>query len=72
MKILNQKGMKCYMAPDGYVFDYKEPHIATILELDGSTSKKEEHLYVKYLSLGKFDNIDNYITVKDPKLQKEV
>ena len=46
--------MKKYEAPKGYVYDWAE-------------LKEREHLYVKYLFLSKFDNIENYILVKDPK-----
>lgn len=65
--IVSQKGMTNYVAPDGHVFDYKEPRLITIKELDGSTTVKEDHLYAKYLTLGRFDSIDNYIVVKDPR-----
>ena len=47
-------GMTAYIAPDGFVFDYETPHE------DG------EHLYVKYLTLSKYDSIDRYILVADP------
>ena len=46
--------MTAYEAPDGYVYDF-----AVLPE-------SEEHLYVKYLYLTKFDSIDNYILVEDP------
>ena len=47
-------GMTAYTAPDGYVYDYAVPRE------DGT------HLYVKYLYLTRFDNINNYILVEDP------
>lgn len=53
MTFLNNR-MTAYIAPDGFVYDYAVPH------------KDDEHLYVKYLYLSKFDNIDNYILVEDP------
>ena len=43
-----------YEAPQGFVYDYKEP-------------KDNKHLLVKYLFLSKNDNINNYILVKDAK-----
>jgi hypothetical protein len=42
-----------YEAPEGFVYDYKEP-------------KDDKHLMVKYLFLSRSDSIDNYILVKDP------
>ena len=45
--------MTKYEAPEGFVYDYKEP-------------KDDNHLLVKYLFLSKNDNINNYILVKDP------
>jgi hypothetical protein len=69
---LNQKGMNYYVAPEGYVFEYKEPRMATIKEVDGTITTKQEHLNVKYLALGRFDSIDNYTIVPDPKVKKEV
>ena len=47
-------GMTTYIAPDGFVYDYATPRE------DG------EHLYVKYLTLSKYDSIDRYILVADP------
>jgi len=58
---------RVYTAPDGKVYDWAEPHIATIIEEDGSTTERVEHLYAKYLSISRFDNIDNYIIVDDPR-----
>jgi hypothetical protein len=43
--------MTLYEAPEGYVYDYAEPG-------------DREHLYVKYLYLSRFDNINNYKLVK--------
>lgn len=67
--MFNQKGMTNYVAPDGYVFDYKEPRFNFIKELDGSITTTENHLYAKFLTLGKFDSIDNYIIVENPKMK---
>jgi len=53
MAFLNNK-MTAYTAPDGLVYDY------AVAREDG------EHLYVKYLYLTKFDNINNYVLVDDP------
>ena len=41
--------MTAYIAPDGYVYDYAEPRIATIIEPDGTKAEREEHIYAKYL-----------------------
>lgn len=54
--------MTKYEAPEGVVFDWKEPH--TIM-IDGQ--EQEEHLYAKYLFLTRIDSIDNYILVEEPK-----
>lgn len=59
--------MKNYTAPEGYVYDWAVPHIATIITADGEQEKHEEHLYVKYLFLGSQDDIKSYKLVKDPK-----
>lgn len=59
--------LKRYEAPKGYVYDYAEPRMATIKNLDGTVSETQEHLYAKFLFLGKFDNIEAYILVKDPR-----
>lgn len=58
---------KNYIAPDGKVYDWAEPHTSYIIDEDGSTIEREEHLYVKYLSITRFDSIDNYILVDDPR-----
>lgn len=59
--------MKSYIAPDGYVYDWAQPHIATIINQEGEKELKEEHLYVKYLYLGSMDDIKEYKLVKDLK-----
>lgn len=46
--------MTKYEAPEGFVYDYKEP-------------KDDKHLLVKFLFLSKNDDINNYILVKDEK-----
>lgn len=61
--------MKSYIAPDGYVYDWANPHTATIINQDGGKELREEHLYVKYLYLGSMDDIKEYKLVKDPKVK---
>lgn len=56
-----------YVAPEGFVYDYAIPRFSMIKELDGSVTQVEEHLYAKYLYLTRFDDINNYKTVTDPK-----
>ena len=46
--------MTKYEAPQGFVYDYKEP-------------KDDNHLLVKFLFLSKNDDINNYVLVKDEK-----
>lgn len=67
--MLNSR-MTAYVAPDGYVYDYLEPHIAIIIDTNGEKIETEEHLYAKYLYLGKFDDINSYKVVKDPRKQE--
>ena len=62
--------LKRYEAPKGYVYDYAEPKMAKIKNVDGTISEEQEHLYAKFLFLGKFDNIESYILVKDPKYKE--
>ena len=63
--------MKKYEAPAGYVYDWAEPHTATIRDKDGNVVEEtQEHLYAKFLFLGKFDSIDAYVLVKDPKAKE--
>lgn len=60
--------MTKYEAPVGYVYDWVEPHTTLIKDAEGNVVKeKQEHLYAKFLFLGKFDSIDSYTLVKDPK-----
>jgi hypothetical protein len=59
--------MKAYEAPVGKVYDYALPRIITVINNEGVSEQKEEHLYVKYLFLGPKDSIDNYKIVDDPK-----
>lgn len=56
-----------FVAPEGKLYDWAEPHMATIIDIDGNITKEEEHLYAKYLCLGRFDSIDNYKLVDAPK-----
>lgn len=48
-----------YEAPEGWVYDWAEPHF--------SNEGEEQHLFVKYLFLGKFDTIDAYKLVEKPR-----
>lgn len=59
--------MKSYVAPEGYVYDWATPHITIIINENNEREEREEHLYVKYLFLGSFDDIKSYKLVKDPK-----
>lgn len=59
--------MRSYVAPDGFVYDWAEPHTAIIIEEDGTETEVIEHLYAKYLYLGKYDTPENYTIVPDPK-----
>ena len=56
-----------YTAPKGKVYDWAVPHIAKIIEPDGSIRKVVEHLYAKYISISPQDNIKNYILVDEVK-----
>ena len=49
-----------------YIVDFLAFSKKLIIELDGSTTKEEEHLYAKYLTLSPHDDISNYKLVKDP------
>ena len=60
-------GFTKYEAPEGYVYDYKEPRYIT---LDGE--QIEDHLYCKYLILNRRDSIDNYKLVIEPKGENDV
>lgn len=51
--------MTRYIAPDGYLYDWAEPH--------NNSEGEEEHLWVKQLYLTKFDSIDNYKLVQDSR-----
>lgn len=50
-----------YEADEGYVFDWKEPHIIE----DEEGNEIQEHLYAKTLFIGGNDNIENYIEVEE-------
>lgn len=56
-----------FKAPDGKVYDWAEPHTAIIINEDGTKTETVEHLYAKYLSVGRRDDIRNYILVDDPR-----
>lgn len=57
-----------YDADEGMVFDWKEPHYINIFGNDDNIiDQKLEHLYVKTLFIGLYDNINNYIEVPAPE-----
>lgn len=56
--------MTKHVAPEGMVFDWAEPVIDRIINLDGSVEERENHLYVKYLFLSAADTIDRYKLVE--------
>jgi hypothetical protein len=58
--------LTAYTAPDGFVYDFAEPR-ETIIITDGKKEVIQDHLYAKFLYLNRFDNIKNYVLVKDPK-----
>ena len=62
--------MTTQLATDVYVFDYKEPQFAVITELDGSMTTIPQHLYANQLSLGRFDSLDRYTLVEDPRAKR--
>ena len=55
--------MTRYEAPDGYVYDWTEPHIIKQKDENGNEIEVLDHLNVKFLFLSKQDSIDNYILV---------
>lgn len=58
---------RVFMAPEGKVYDWAVPHVARIIEQDGSIIERVEHLYAKYISVSNMDDIENYVLVDDPK-----
>lgn len=52
-----------YTAPSGFVYDYLNPKMGP----DG----EELHLYANKLSISRFDTIDNYQLILDPKEKVE-
>lgn len=58
----NEVIVRKYIADEGCVFDWAEPHYHT--EEDGT--EVQDHLYAKTLFLGKNDSIENYIEVYAP------
>ena len=63
---------RVYTAPAGKVYDWAEPRIARIIDTDGSVIERVEHLYAKYLSLSRADDMSNYTLVDDPKAEPNV
>ena len=59
--------MTKYEAPYGFVYDWVKPHYHTELDENGTKHEVQEHLYAKYLFLSKYDTIDAYELVPDPK-----
>lgn len=55
--------MTRYTAPDGYVYDYADPHY----DEEGN----EQHLLVSRLYLTNFDSIDNYKLVEKEVSQND-
>lgn len=70
MKRMINDGLTTFKAPEGQVYDWKEPHTTTIIEEDGTISHGEEHLYANILRVGRFDDIENYILVPNPRMKK--
>lgn len=56
-----------FEAPEGKVYDWAEPHIATIIDEKGNKTEEQEHLYANVLFLSKFDTIENYKLVDTPR-----
>lgn len=52
-----------YVADEGKVFDWAEPHY--------TEDEVREHLYVKFLFLGKDDDISNYVEVEEEMAANE-
>ena len=57
-----------YIAKDGYVFDYAEPHTHKEKDEEGNEIEIMDHLGAKVLYLGINDNIDNYKEVLKDEL----
>ena len=57
-----------YDADNGKVFDWAEPRFQDVIDEDGKPTgeKKQEHLYVSTLFIGRTDDINNYIEVEKP------
>jgi hypothetical protein len=55
-----------FEAPEGKVYDWAEPHTATIIDEEGNKTEEQEHLYANVLFLSKFDTIENYKLVDAP------
>ena len=52
--------MNKYIAKDGYVFDWAEPHTHTGKDEEGNEIEVMDHLGATVLYLGLNDSIDNY------------
>ena len=60
---INEVIVRKYVADEGKVFDYAEPHFIE----DENGNEVREHLYARVLYLSPNDDISNYIEVYAPK-----
>ena len=60
--------MNKYIAKDGYIFDYAEPHTHTEKDEENNEIEVIDHLGAKVLYLGVNDSIDNYKEVLKDEL----
>ena len=52
-----------YTAPEGYVYDYLEPHF--------DENGEALHLYANKLSVARLDDVNNYKLILDPREKKQ-
>lgn len=65
MKTTNFK-LTRYDADSGYVFDWAEPRFEDEMDENGNViGTRQAHLYAKTLFIGAYDDIKNYIEVKE-------
>ena len=60
--------MNKYIAKDGYLFDYTEPHTHIEKDEEGNEIEVMDHLGATVLYLGLNDSIDNYKEVLKDEL----
>lgn len=61
----NEVTIKKYVADEGYVFDWADPHYHTE-EVDGEEVEIQDHLYAKIIYLNPtVDNINNYVEIPE-------